>query len=52
MITYQFAVNSDRCIRSSNSLNDLLNRVCVPNKTEDLNLSIFNFIAEIDESKT
>ena len=52
MITYQFSVSLDRYIRRSNSLNDLFNRVCVPNKTEDLNLSMFNFITEIDESKT
>ena len=28
------------------------NRVCVPNKTEDLNLSLFNMIKEMNESKT
>ena len=37
---YPFAVNLDRCVGSCNSLNDLSNKVCVPNKTEDLNLSI------------
>ena len=26
-------------------------KVCAPNKTEDLNLSIFNIITEINESK-
>ena len=31
---------------------DLSNKVCVPNKTEDLNLSIFNMITGINESKT
>ena len=30
---YSFAVNLDRCIGSCNILNDLSNRVCVPNKT-------------------
>ena len=28
------------------------NKVCVPNKTEDLNLSVLNMITEINESKT
>ena len=28
------------------------NKVCVPNKTEDLNLSMFNMITGINESKT
>ena len=36
------AVNLDRCIRSYNTLNDQSNRVCVPNKTEDISLNVFN----------
>ena len=39
-------------MESCNTLNNLLNRVCVPNKTEDLNLSVFNMITRINESKT
>ena len=35
-----------------NTLNDLSNKACVPNKTEDLNLSLFNMITGINESKT
>ena len=42
----------DRCLGSCNTLNDLLHKVCVPNKTEDLNLSVFNILTEINESKT
>ena len=33
-------------------MNDLSNKVCIPNKTEDLNLSVFNMITGINESKT
>ena len=47
-----FAVKLDRCVGSCNTLNDLSNKVCVPNKTEDLNLSVFNIITGINESKT
>ena len=32
-------------------LNDLSNEVCVPNKTEDLNLRVFDMIIGISESK-
>ena len=32
---YPFAIHLDRCIESCNTLNDLPNKVCVPNKTED-----------------
>ena len=35
---YPFLFQLDRCAGSYNILND----VCVPNKTEDLNLSMFN----------
>ena len=49
---YPLAVKLDRCVESFNTLNDLSNKVCVPNKTEDLNLSIFNMITGINESKT
>ena len=49
---YLFAVKFDRCVESCNTLNDLSNKVCVPNKTEDLNLSVFNMITGINESKT
>ena len=46
---YSFAVKLDRCIGSCNTLNDLSNKVCIPNKTEDLNLS--KLITEINQSK-
>ena len=41
---YPFAGKLDRCVGSCNTLNDLSNKVCVSNKTEDLNLSLFNMI--------
>ena len=37
---------------SCNTLNDLSNKVCVLNKTEDLYLSMFNMITGINKSKT
>ena len=49
---YPFVVNLDRCVRSCNTLNDLSNKVCVLNKTEDLNLSVFDMITGTNESKT
>ena len=36
---------------SCNTLNDLSSKVCVPNKTEDLNLSVLNMITGLNESK-
>ena len=49
---YPFAVKLDRCVGSCNTLNDLSNKVCIPNKTEDINLSMFNMIKGINELKT
>ena len=48
---YSFLIKLDRCVGSCSTLNDLSNNVCVPNKTEDLNLSVFNMITGINESK-
>ena len=48
---YPFAVKLDRCAESCNTLNDLSNKGCVPSKTEDLNLRVFNMITGINESK-
>ena len=39
---YSFVVNLDRGDGCCNTCNELSNKVCVPNKTEDLNLSMLN----------
>ena len=49
---YPFEVKLDRCAGSCNTHNYLSNKVCVPNKTEDLNLNLFNMTTGINESKT
>ena len=42
---YPLAANLDKCVGSCSTLNDLCNKVCVPNKT------VFNIITGIKESK-
>ena len=49
---YPFPVELDRSVGSCNTLNGLFNKVYVPNKTEDLNLSMFNMIKGKNEQKT
>ena len=39
---YPFAAKLDRCTGSCYTLNDLSKKVCAPNKTKDLYLSIVN----------
>ena len=41
---YPFVVKLERCVRNCNAVNNLSNKVYLPNKTEDLNLSTFNMI--------
>ena len=48
---YLFVIKLDKCIDSCSTLNDLSNRVCVPNKTEDLNIHVFSMITGKSESK-
>ena len=45
-------IKLDKCVRNCNTVNDLSNKVYVPNKSEDLNLNMFNVITEINEFKT
>ena len=47
-----FKVKLNKCVGSCNTLNDFFNKVCIPNKTEDLNLSVLTMITGINESKT
>ena len=49
---YPFTVQLDKYVGSFRTLNRLSNKVYVPNKREDLNLSGFNMITWINESKT
>ena len=48
---YPYAVKLDRCVGSCNTLNDLSKKVCVPNYTENLHLSVFNIIGGINDRK-
>ena len=49
---FSFTVKLDRCVGSCNTLNNLSNKLCVPNEREDLNLRVFDMITGINESKT
>ena len=49
---YPFCVKIDRCVGSCNTLNNLSNNVCIPNKTKGLNLSVLNRITGINKSET
>ena len=46
---YPFAVKLDKRVGSYNTLHDLSDKVCVPNKSEDLNIHIFHLTAGTNE---
>ena len=45
------AFNLDECVGSCSTLNDLSKKACIPNKTEGLNLSVYNITTGTNESK-
>ena len=47
---YPFGLKLEICVGICNTLNDLSNKVCVSNKTEDLSLSVSNIITGINKS--
>lgn len=49
---YPVLVKTDKCNGSCNTLNDFLSIICVPDKTDDLSLHVFDMITGIDKSKT
>ena len=44
-------VNLERCIESYDTLDDPSSQTCVPNKTKDGSLSVFNMVTKINESQ-
>ena len=48
---YPSAVKSDECVGSCNTLDDLSNKVCVPNKTEEFDIHAFSMLTGKSESK-
>ena len=49
---YPIVVKLDKCVGSCNNLNELSDKICVPNKTKDLNILVFSMITGINGSKT
>ena len=48
---YPFTIHIYRSVGTCNILNDFSNKVCLPNKTGDLNPNVLNMITGINESK-
>ena len=50
--TIHLQFNQNRCLGSCNTLNYFSSKVYVPNKTENLTLSVFSMVTEINELMT
>ena len=48
---YPLLTSLDKCNRSCNVLDDLSTKICVPSKTKDVNVKIFNTITRINQVK-
>ena len=46
---YPFTITLDKCNGNCNTFNDISDKKCVSNKTEDVNLSVFNLITRKNE---
>ena len=49
---YTFLINLDKCNGSSNFVDGLSSKLCVPNKTKSVNFNVFNVITKINKAKT
>ena len=45
-------ISLDKCSGSCNSVNNLSIKICVPNKTEDIDVKVFHMITNSNEAKT
>ena len=46
---YPFIIPLDKCNANCNTLGEISGRICTPNKTEDVNLNVFNLIIRTNE---
>ena len=46
---YPYTINLDKCNGSCNTLSEISDRICAPDKTENVNLNFFTLIARTNE---
>ena len=46
---YPFVANSNRCYGIYNTIDDPSGKICLQNKTENVNISVFNVITRTNE---
>ena len=48
---YPFIISLDKFNESCNAVDDFSTKICVPNKTKDINVKVFNIITRIYDAK-
>ena len=49
---YPFMISLDNCSGGCNFANDLSTKICILNKTKDINVKLFKMLTNKDEAKT
>ena len=49
---HPFMISLDKYSKSCNSVDDLCKKICVPSKTKDVNVKVFNMTTNRNEEKT
>ena len=49
---YPSMMSLDKCSESCNFADDLSTKICIPSKTKDVNVKVFNMITNRNEAKT
>ena len=49
---YLFMISLDKCNKSCDAVDNLFTKICVPSKTKDINVKVFDMITRISEAKT
>ena len=48
---FLFTVSGKKCNESCNTIDDLYARVCLPNKVKNMNVTVFNLISGVNETR-
>ena len=49
---HPFIISLNKCSRSCNSIDSLSTKICLPTKTQDINVKVFNMIANKNYGRT
>ena len=48
---YPYNVLANKCSESSNTLDDAMAKLCVPNIIKEINMKVYNFLMRLNETR-